>query len=114
MDATIKNQTLLMKSISYGDQRVIAVSRIKLRRTGSCLLSGVGALLCVIQRVYHPEYCADLQMNRIISRLGIILGAAAALFTIYTDQAAEKVQTLHRYIAAVCLDIFVSVYGMVN
>ena len=96
MDATNKESNIIDENQSLTvSKEMIAVSRIKLRQDGILFIVWGWVLFYVSFSVFITRSIVlTYQMNRIISRLGIILGAAAALFTIYyLIRQRKKVQT---------------------
>ncbi len=96
MDATHKESNIIDENQSLTViKEMIAVSRIKLRQDGILFIVWGWVLFYVsFSGFITRSIVLTYQMNRIISRLGIILGAAAALFTIYyLIRQRKKVQT---------------------
>jgi len=96
MDATNKESNIIDENQSLTViKEMIAVSRIKLRQDGILFIVWGWVLFYVsFSGFITRSIVLTYQMNRIISRLGIILGAAAALFTIYyLIRQRKKVQT---------------------
>ena len=96
MDATNKESNIIDENQSLTViKEMIAVSRIKLRQDGILFIVWGWVLFYVsFSGFITRSIVLTYQMNRIISRLGIILGAAAALFTIYyLIKQRKKVQT---------------------
>ena len=96
MDATNKESNIIDENQSLTViKEMIAVSRIKLRQDGILFIVWGWVLFYVsFSGFINRSIVLTYQMNRIISRLGIILGAAAALFTIYyLIKQRTKVQT---------------------
>ena len=96
MDATNKESNIIDENQSLTViKEMIAVSRIKLRQDGILFIVWGWVLFYVsFSGFITRSIVLTYQMNRIISRLGIILGAAAALFTIYyLIKQRTKVQT---------------------
>ena len=96
MDATHKESNIIDENQSLTViKEMIAVSRIKLRQDGILFIVWGWVLFYVsFSGFITRSIVLTYQMNRIISRLGIILGAAAALFTIYyLIKQRTKVQT---------------------
>lgn len=96
MDATNKESNIIDENQSLTViKEMIAVSRIKLRQDGILFIVWGWVLFYVsFSGFITRSIVLSYQMNRIISRLGIILGAAAALFTIYyLIKQRKKVQT---------------------
>jgi len=96
MDATNKESNIIDENQSLTViKEMIAVSRIKLRQDGILFIVWGWVLFYVsFSGFITRSIVLTYQMNRIISRLGIILGAAAALFTIYyLIRQRTKVQT---------------------
>jgi hypothetical protein len=96
MDATHKESNIIDENQSFTViKEMIAVSRIKLRQDGILFIVWGWVLFYVsFSGFITRSIVLTYQMNRIISRLGIILGAAAALFTIYyLIKQRTKVQT---------------------
>ena len=96
MDATHKESNIIDENQSFTViKEMIAVSRIKLRQDGILFIVWGWVLFYVsFSGFITRSIVLTYQMNRIISRLGIILGAAAALFTIYyLIKQRKKVQT---------------------
>jgi len=96
MDATHKESNIIDENQSFTViKEMIAVSRIKLRQDGILFIVWGWVLFYVsFSGFITRSIVLTYQMNRIISRLGIILGAAAALFTIYyLIRQRKKVQT---------------------
>lgn len=96
MDATHKESNIIDENQSLTViKEMIAVSRIKLRQDGILFIVWGWVLFYVsFSGFITRSIVLTYQMNRIISRLGIILGAAAALFTIYyLIKQRKKVQT---------------------
>lgn len=96
MDATNKESNIIDENQSLTViKEMIAVSRIKLRQDGILFIVWGWVLFYVSFSGYLTRSLVmTFQMNRIISRLGIILAAAAALFTIYyLIKQRKKVQT---------------------
>ena len=96
MDATNKESNIIDENQSLTViKEMIAVSRIKLRQDGILFIVWGWVLFYVsFSGFITRSIVLTYQMNRIISRLGIIVGAAAALFTIYyLIKQRKKVQT---------------------
>jgi len=96
MDATHKESNIIDENQSLTViKEMIAVSRIKLRQDGILFIVWGWVLFYVsFSGFITRSIVLTYQMNRIISRLGIILGAATALFTIYyLIKQRKKVQT---------------------
>jgi len=96
MDATHKESNIIDENQSLTViKEMIAVSRIKLRQDGILFIVWGWVLFYVsFSGFITRSIVLTYQMNRIISRLGIIVGAAAALFTIYyLIKQRKKVQT---------------------
>lgn len=96
MDATNKESNIIDENQSLTViKEMIAVSRIKLRQDGILFIVWGWVLFYVsFSGFITRSIVLTYQMNRIISRLGIIVGAAAALFTIYyLIKQRTKVQT---------------------
>ncbi len=96
MDATNKESNIIDENQSLTViKEMIAVSRIKLRQDGILFIVWGWVLFYVsFSGFITRSIVLTYQMNRIISRPGIILGAAAALFTIYyLIKQRKKVQT---------------------
>lgn len=96
MDATHKESNIIDENQSLTViKEMIAVSRIKLRQDGILFIVWGWVLFYVsFSGFITRSIVLTYQMNRIISRLGIIVGAAAALFTIYyLIKQRTKVQT---------------------
>lgn len=96
MDATNKESNIIDENQSLTViKEMIAVSRIKLRQDGILFIVWGWVLFYVsFSGFITRSIVLTYQMNRIISCLGIILGAAAALFTIYyLIRQRKKVQT---------------------
>ena len=96
MDATNKESNIIDENQSLTViKEMIAVSRIKLRQDGILFIVWGWVLFYVsFSGFITRSIVLTYQMNRIISRLGIIVGAAAALFTIYyLIRQRKKVQT---------------------
>lgn len=96
MDATNKESNIIDENQSLTViKEMIGVSRIKLRQDGILFIVWGWVLFYVsFSGFITRSIVLTYQMNRIISRLGIILGAAAALFTIYyLIKQRKKVQT---------------------
>ncbi|MDD4654236.1 MAG: hypothetical protein PHT08_02395 [Bacteroidales bacterium] len=96
MDATHKESNIIDENQSLTViKEMIAVSRIKLRQDGILFIVWGWVLFYVsFSGFITRSIVLTYQMNRIISRPGIILAAAAALFTIYyLIKQRTKVQT---------------------
>lgn len=96
MDATNKESNIIDENQSLTViKEMIAVSRIKLRQDGILFIVWGWVLFYVsFSGFITRSIVLTYQMNRIISRPGIILAAAAALFTIYyLIKQRTKVQT---------------------
>ena len=96
MDATHKESNIIDENQSLTViKEMIAVSRIKLRQDGILFIVWGWVLFYVsFSGFITRSIVLTYQMNRIISRPGIILAAAAALFTIYyLIKQRKKVQT---------------------
>lgn len=96
MDATNKESNIIDENQSLTViKEMIAVSRIKLRQDGILFIVWGWVLFYVsFSGFITRSIVLTYQMNRMISRLGIILAAAATLFTIYyLNKQRKKVQT---------------------
>ncbi|MFA5769699.1 MAG: hypothetical protein WC871_09195, partial [Bacteroidales bacterium] len=96
MDATNKESNIIDENQSLTViKEMIAVSRIKLRQDGILFIVWGWVLFYVsFSGFITRSIVLTYQMNRMISRLGIILAAAATLFTIYyLIKQRKKVQT---------------------
>jgi hypothetical protein len=96
MDTTNKESNIVDENQSLAViKEMIAVSRIKLRQDGILFIVWGWVLFYVsFSGFLTRSIVLTYQMNKMISRLGIILAAAAALFTIYyLMKQRKKVQT---------------------